>query len=168
MCGEQHFSAGILRCIRGSPPRVRGTASSGTFTPASNRITPACAGNSILLALQNSLAKDHPRVCGEQENIRGQHGKGLGSPPRVRGTANAAHCFHVAGRITPACAGNRPPPWAENGGRKDHPRVCGEQSNLISPVSMVQGSPPRVRGTDHALAQNAMLDRITPACAGNS
>ena len=47
-------------------------------------------------------------MCGEQENIRGQHGKGLGSPPRVRGTVDAATVGKLLGRITPACAGNSP------------------------------------------------------------
>ncbi len=50
----------------------------------------------------------------------------------------------------------------------DHPRACGEQSNLISPVSMVQGSPPRVRGTVGRAHFFRLIVRITPARAGNS
>ena len=34
------------------------------------RITPACAGNSILSRQYRKMAMDHPRVCGEQLSQR--------------------------------------------------------------------------------------------------
>ena len=66
MCGEQHFSAGILRCIRGSPPRVRGTVICPRFIDWRLGITPACAGNSATNGQIEYSDQDHPRVCGEQ------------------------------------------------------------------------------------------------------
>ena len=51
VCGEQ----GKLRCSighgRGSPPRVRGTDLYQALQNDRTRITPACAGNSLLLFL---------------------------------------------------------------------------------------------------------------------
>ena len=71
-------------------------------------------------------------------------------------------------RITPACAGNRP--WADQFliTKKDHPRVCGEQSAIRSSTAVRAGSPPRVRGTGIEKSKIAALAGITPACAGNS
>ena len=71
------------------------------------RITPACAGNSQSTLASIPLCKDHPRVCGEQVPYDCDDPYGIGSPPRVRGTAALhQHSAGVAG-ITPACAGNR-------------------------------------------------------------
>ena len=52
-------------------------------------ITPACAGKTHLLNPQKTTDKDHPRVCGENddyEELKAEYG---GSPPRVRGKLNA-------------------------------------------------------------------------------
>ena len=46
--------------------------------------------------------------------------------------------------------------------------MCGEQYILVSRQKWMQGSPPRVRGTDLWKMPLTSLYRITPACAGNS
>ena len=66
VCGEQMPICSRPRKTAGSPPRVRGTATSYCLYLHSNRITPACAGNSQTLYCQLEPAADHPRVCGEQ------------------------------------------------------------------------------------------------------
>ena len=50
--------------------------------------------------------KDHPRVCGEQSSASRPRTTVIGSPPRVRGTAEKVDKRYRAKRITPACAGN--------------------------------------------------------------
>ena len=90
----------------GSPPRVRGTVL--TFEELSGRfgITPAGARNRLRILKKNSIAKDHPRGCGEQiETILVIESVG-GSPPRVRGTVESLLVKFRANRITPAGAGN--------------------------------------------------------------
>ena len=92
----------------------------------------------------------------------------LGSPPRVRGTVEAAGDEVKENRITPACAGNSRwwiilEVWCW-----DHPRVCGEQDFLTVFHPRKQGSPPRVRGTGRRSDKCDSEHRITPACAGNS
>ena len=52
-----------------------------------NGITPACAGKSILLPLDLTQRKDHPRVCGEKYMDSTRYFVKTGSPPRVRGKA---------------------------------------------------------------------------------
>ena len=85
----------------------------------------------------------------------------------MRGTAGDATGSPDKGRITPACAGNRPTVPLPGGLYPDHPRVCGEQSWFGDEVTPAAGSPPRVRGTGNADAKATTLFRITPACAGN-
>ncbi len=70
-------------------------------------ITPACAGNSCAFPKPQRPSKDHPRVCGEQEEIKQYKLEYEGSPPRVRGTAGILSSVDGNFRITPACAGNR-------------------------------------------------------------
>ena len=91
----------------GSPPRVRGTVLCVFGLLLRNRITPACAGNSIFFIHPRYTLEDHPRVCGEQNNAFLNLNISGGSPPRVRGTVIRSHSFHAPFRITPACAGNR-------------------------------------------------------------
>ena len=189
MCGEQLRLCGGVLFHGGSPPRVRGTAPASMGTPPSSRITPACAGNSLMYvcmyvcmsvgitpacagnssgcASPKSTYRDHPRVCGEQyRNITPILNK-TGSPPRVRGTEGCKSYDGNARRITPACAGNRLNPPVSDIRRANHPRVCGEQTDEFCNVGNYHGSPPRVRGTGPVPRLLLRRQRITPACAGN-
>ena len=66
VCGEQRRRPWKWGCLRGSPPRVRGTGDWAHFSVVVSGITPACAGNSIPRRFQLIHQRDHPRVCGEQ------------------------------------------------------------------------------------------------------
>ena len=66
VCGEQKGLKLKFHAPRGSPPRVRGTESGAGMTGQGNRITPACAGNSMNFFYTCNKFRDHPRVCGEQ------------------------------------------------------------------------------------------------------
>jgi len=109
VCGEQVKIMQTFESLFGSPPRVRGTASSKRRDHLQRRITPACAGNSFYRdrgdwrdgitpacagnrlygALRPLATTDHPRVCGEQRDSQIGEWMRSGSPPRVRGTACA-------------------------------------------------------------------------------
>ena len=107
-------------------------------------------------------------MCGEQICASFPRYGPAGSPPRVRGTGQGHIQHHDENRITPACAGNSPSLHLHNEGRKDHPRVCGEQRPPGTPPAAPSGSPPRVRGTGMVFENVVGQTRITPACAGNS
>ena len=147
MCGEQVPADTFPETETGSPPRVRGTAFRQTIRRWELRITPACAGNRNRQKLVDMAHTDHPRVCGEQlaeeatPEIKG------GSPPRVRGTGICTGGEKFLMGITPACAGNRANTKGGGVQKKDHPRVCGEQTTCIPMGNNLSGSPPRVRGT---------------------
>ena len=107
-------------------------------------------------------------MCGEQYPSAPWPTWGIGSPPRVRGTALLYDPADAPARITPACAGNRSILWRARKAIKDHPRVCGEQVSIFPfPVACI-GSPPRVRGTVGDVDDVDGGVGITPACAGNS
>ena len=147
---------------------MRGTADAWVEIAGVCRITPACAGNSPQGDLSKITEMDHPRVCGEQTLRSTPQKRSVGSPPRVRGTDEAAEKAQIVRRITPACAGNRYLEDMQNESNADHPRVCGEQSNISLQPGKQAGSPPRVRGTDSGAYCKHKFSRITPACAGNS
>ena len=130
VCGEQEEVDMGDRAQAGSPPRVRGTAV--LFEKARRRsgITPACAGNRRVAQKVESVLWDHPRVCGEQVQVKFRRTMSKGSPPRVRGTVSRYAGIPITEGITPACAGNSPFFWSRSDVYQDHPRVCGEQVAL--------------------------------------
>ena len=106
VCGEYPFPPFDLRLLRGSPPRVRGIPTGACPSPRPPGITPACAGNTYQLQLLLGHARDHPRVCGEYDEIKKFFDVSEGSPPRVRGIHYCIIFFTPQLGITPACAGN--------------------------------------------------------------
>ena len=71
----------------GSPPRVRGKDSRGSYPAVRFRITPACAGKRSARRCSLMGSGDHPRVCGEKAQLVCGRIAAAGSPPRVRGKA---------------------------------------------------------------------------------
>ena len=66
LCGEKQPTVGQIRCIRGSPPPMRGKVESGYLNDDGTGITPAYAGKSERHQRQNQEYQDHPRLCGEK------------------------------------------------------------------------------------------------------
>ena len=132
------------------------------------RITPACAGNTNLNSIRPSACRDHPRVCGEYQNIKHIIEESGGSPPRVRGILEVVPVDEGMARITPACAGNTRLKYRIPLRLGDHPRVCGEYRHFLMPILKRAGSPPRVRGIHAVNIKRAVCAGITPACAGNT
>ena len=145
-CGEKFLSLVILLLRMGSPPRMRGKGARHMVTASARRITPAYAGKRPLFQVACSVLEDHPRVCGEKDQVTPGRGSLPGSPPRMRGKASNGGQQGPDARITPAYAGKS---RAGEGGilcRGDHPRVCGEKWSLASWSVVFPGSPPRMRG----------------------
>ena len=85
VCGENIPHDYQKRAIAGSPPRVRGKRLSACFFRRPVRITPACAGKTLIQLHRPRVVQDHPRVCGENPVQRSRSESSSGSPPRVRG-----------------------------------------------------------------------------------
>ena len=147
---------------------MRGKARSLKGYPFFGGITPACAGKSHRHRDDRERERDHPRVCGEKMHAGYVDGRLLGSPPRVRGKEVRDGADVDADRITPACAGKRPPSIPSLYSVQDHPRVCGEKADCAAVQWNGMGSPPRVRGKEQRKRITREETGITPACAGKS
>ena len=133
VCGEKLFAEWTYFTCVGSPPRVRGKATCRMVALCLRRITPACAGKRYKKGIALTGDEDHPRVCGEKCFRKLTASSPVGSPPRVRGKVRGMRTKQGMSRITPACAGKRPPAAPKPMQSEDHPRVCGEKiSSLLS------------------------------------
>ena len=125
MCGKDALVFEDKFLYSGSPPRVREGRGKSVNIAQDFRITPACAGRTT-------------DPCSERL-------VNAGSPPRVREGQLDEYAFISRRRITPACAGRTASGISGFGTGKDHPRVCGKDSDGSSTNSSLSGSPPRVR-----------------------
>ena len=157
-----------MRGAGGSPPLARGTVLGGLCGGLLNGITPACAGNRTATLTTPGIARDHPRLRGEQ-TIKTYFTGGIGgSPPLARGTGDAPAIRQALRRITPACAGNSCKAAGKTRRDEDHPRLRGEQNVKVKFCVKRLGSPPLARGTEIHPPSPCRRFGITPACAGNS
>ncbi len=147
---------------------MRGTLQYHTYSPRSNRITPAYAGNTLPPFSSILCSQDHPRLCGEHLKSYCNLITGIGSPPPMRGTLDLVALFRVFSGITPAYAGNTRLYVPRRCQPQDHPRLCGEHILTKQKQMIILGSPPPMRGTRKNLIENVLDLRITPAYAGNT
>ena len=186
VCGEKSTPQASFIFAEGSPPRVRGKEYRPVYSRMTFGITPACAGKSSLCSRYLIMSDNHPRVCGEKFPTELIFSIDKGSPPRVRGKANAFATDSWEVRITPACAGKSQPVQVRRAGdgitparagksltlsssvvsSKDHPRACGEKTLVAVIPTMGAGSPPRVRGKGPTRFRTRRNNGITPARAG--
>ena len=130
------------------------------------RITPAHAGKSLLHRVLFLVSGDHPRTCGEKDDVDSVKGDNEGSPPHMRGKVKRKACYTLMSRITPAHAGKRLRFIFLKTTFTDHPRTCGEKFILLCLCSYHEGSPPHMRGKVCRFRVPALPLRITPAHAG--
>ena len=152
----------------GSPPPVRGLLASSSVSASMSRITPACAGTTLKFLIFVPIFRDHPRLCGDYQNVPIVIDFSRGSPPPVRGLLGSVSIIPALCRITPACAGTTCTFFCLHKFSKDHPRLCGDYAFILWIISRGIGSPPPVRGL--LKADNLINDiaGITPACAGTT
>ena len=113
------------------------------------RITPAYAGKRMEDLQEGNTVQDHPRLCGEKKPVQAELFNFIGSPPPMRGKVAFTSASSSNPRITPAYAGKRPTLETAFDWNGDHPRLCGEKDCLHIVLSMIQGSPPPMRGKDN-------------------
>ena len=161
-CGGVEIVVGII-------PAYAGNTCPSTRAKCSTRgIIPAYAGNTRPALARRSIARDHPRVCGEHPPWPKPRTIPPGSSPRMRGTLQP-HAGKVGKRgIIPAYAGNTSTDTTYSSPDRDHPRVCGEHPSCCPHRSHRTGSSPRMRGTQLRLLRSFSTSGIIPAYAGNT
>ena len=132
------------------------------------RIIPAYAGSTKQWWSNSPMSKDHPRVCGEHDTLRGFQDVNVGSSPRMRGALFSTFLNTVTDRIIPAYAGSTYPRFLECCRRWDHPRVCGEHISWSSLMNSAMGSSPRMRGALNLRLKLMDVFGIIPAYAGST
>ena len=105
VCGEKIASAFYCFILIGSPPRMRGKVCTAAWIALLLGITPAYAGKRKCAARPVAAVQDHPRVCGEKTMPIYNGYPQVGSPPRMRGKAEAKVTKSGKDGITPAYAG---------------------------------------------------------------
>ena len=152
----------------GSPPRVREKLIVLITEKKPVGITPACAGKTNFKDIFLFNGWDHPRVCGKNLLTRRTRNSCPGSPPRVREKPCVVLPLPLWIGITPACAGKTEYDDVLKEITRDHPRVCGKNSNRWMSVHPPEGSPPRVREKHGNFTALHNANGITPACAGKT
>ena len=104
-CGENAPQGAGIIPLMGSPPQVRGKLTDSALLARLKRITPADAGKTHLIGINQSLCWVHPRGCGENRESKQQARREMGSPPRMRGKPSGITGVTTEKRITPADAG---------------------------------------------------------------
>ena len=189
MRGEYTAISCRAACIRGSPPLARGIRSvqwsnycfawdhprlRGEYRVFISRlvgvggITPACAGNTRARNFPTPVSEDHPRLRGEYAHNAALWNHTVGSPPLARGIQFLGCLESREIRITPACAGNTLLFSHNSNEVWDHPRLRGEYADNLFDCNYLMGSPPLARGIPSFATYYHFLQRITPACAGNT
>ena len=126
-CGEKCTLMLRRRLTVGSLPHMRGKANEGEIQLNLAGITPAHTGKRPRTCRSWTCSWDHPRVCGEKENLTLNPGANTGSPPRMRGKGKTGTTSSLRTRITPAYAGKRPTAKSPQTSPWDHPSACGEK-----------------------------------------
>ena len=168
VCGENGCSLWLAEALPGSSPRVRGKPGLGTALASNIGLIPACAGKTTWRASRGLGGWAHPRVCGENAVRFRRSEIERGSSPRVRGKRLNLLDLRGVSRLIPACAGKTYKDGIGEGGRRAHPRVCGENLVTKQPRISANGSSPRVRGKRPFDFKSCISLGLIPACAGKT
>ena len=111
MCGEHADYGTSKKTQKGSSPHVRGAPFDSAQRKVSFGIIPACAGSTMLKNRTRNATRDHPRMCGEHVDDRGDVHREVGSSPHVRGALPSMLPINRGHGIIPACAGSTRHRW---------------------------------------------------------
>ena len=134
MRGEDDYELIAVTGTYGSPPHARGRHLLNAMVYGFRRITPACAGKTDRASSNGSPTSDHPRMRGEDSDVRSSAVTWTGSPPHARGRHDRDRRDTRTPRITPACAGKTRRSRLGGGKTPDHPRMRGEDLCYTSHV----------------------------------
>ena len=166
MRGEDILAVGQAVYGLGSPPHARGRLARPQHLHKTVRITPACAGKTILCRLSRRGGTDHPRMRGEDEQDHPAAYSPTGSPPHARGRPLDEARGKSAGGITPACAGKTHATSAPARPFPDHPRMRGEDATINTLLNGDAGSPPHARGRRRDCGSKSFLKADHPRMRG--
>ncbi len=146
VCGGNSCKLFELFTVTGPSPRVRGKLHSLALLIPPLGTIPACAGETHRPCIPSTWHRDHPRVCGGNENLDFARSLRSGPSPRVRGKRSFIPFVTLVIRTIPACAGETDSVSTRFKSNRDHPRVCGGNFKPEFLELHMRGPSPRVRG----------------------
>ena len=130
----------------GSPPHTRDKFSLGLAGLGLFRITPAYAGQMILVRIGKKSIQDHPRIRGTNFSNSSTLLYPLGSPPHTRDKSHWRSAWSDCSGITPAYAGQISIEYRFVRVVEDHPRIRGTNVVNERPCEHIQGITPAYAG----------------------
>ena len=130
----------------GSSPRMRGKLSFAITLLTVSRLIPAHAGKTSRVNTANTVARAHPRACGENVSVALMCLSSVGSSPRMRGKPKRSSRCGDGSRLIPAHAGKTEQAFYDGYRSQAHPRACGENCVACVLSGSRSGSSPRMRG----------------------
>ncbi len=138
------------------------------FSGHCSRITPACAGNTVIMYVKLARNKNHSCVCRKYSVSAFNVLIGKESLLRVQEIPVVIVVVVVVSRITPACAGNTHLLSRVSERIQNHSCVCRKYCVCCNVVWSVVESLLRVQEIRCYSFKIIKMFRITPACAGNT
>ena len=166
--GEHSCAHDSTKKPYGSSPLARGTPHDPYFWESDQRLIPARAGNTAILAGLSLIMAAHPRSRGEHRFNRLDGFLFFGSSPLARGTHLESRLLVMASRLIPARAGNTIRTHSSSTAHRAHPRSRGEHLPVNIEADTDLGSSPLARGTLKALCSSLAGSGLIPARAGNT
>ena len=157
--GVIHQLPGLIRALRGSPPRTRGKGRIAELVGSMTRITPRVRGEKPNDLLDEAMAegspptragkswkpcaaspphRDHPRTCGEKNSSAAAVKSSRGSPPHARGKVDVVPAQRVHDGISHTVRNT-----ADSA--QDHPACAGKSARPAGSRRRPRDHP-RVRG----------------------
>ena len=126
VCGENFSITKTDFEALGTSPRMRGKLAWSSPVRAGFRNIPAYAGKTDVIGEGKYFTVEHPRVCGENNEVPFDTVFDLGTSPRMRGKHVSAEVEGLKNRNIPAYAGKTDLILGWFSQITEHPRVCGE------------------------------------------
>ena len=118
--------------------------------------------------VSSSETRAHPRMRGENGNIKNGRNVGPGSSPHARGKRMGHVLWSRRRRLIPACAGKTGACRREDLQAGAHPRMRGENLAEVPNSYAPNGSSPHARGKPIAICDKCQWRGLIPACAGKT
>ena len=118
--------------------------------------------------MRPGVYKEHPRVCGENDVEGDCLARVTGTSPRMRGKQLALASKEIGAGNIPAYAGKTGFGLRLGLGCGEHPRVCGENLDVLAPWWRDAGTSPRMRGKPGRREPYAYRRGNIPAYAGKT
>ena len=155
-CGEHSGRVWFGRQGAGSSPHMRGARGSDVRACRGVGIIPAHAGSTPHHRQHRHRSRDHPRTCGEHEDIEKAAELFGGSSPHMRGARCIVGLLQGPTGIIPAHAGSTISYCSGSTRRRDHPRTCGEHLAFYLHINRAMGSSPHMRGAQYEKMSEAV------------